>query len=466
MQQTEKMSSSKDEEIAQLRDELSQINHLARRELDERDAYIQTLVENGRRIQNDHASTVQQLQVAREKIAEQESLIASLRSEYQNFSDTKSNIEQGRTSTLEIQQGMQSTTEGLKNEVEFSEARFSQAENIDKPDVDMEDASGEDQNEKGSAIDDSGFFDMDTDDKENALELSSPQADRDSQARRTPEKPVRTVKSLSLETVQYKQISKKGEEKFKKKRATPLKRFVTASEKPKGEQTSKDIKSAEAMQQIVQDHQAAEKAKLEENINQIMHDAVRFFREGEYQRVPYNRMLCNAEKTEFVLSIQREAAQQPCQARVTEKIFDRNMESLLLLPLPETLDDENAKKKFALACLYAQIPDVQADAAKSFLTEEEYTAYCNRCFSNGKLNAPLSCKQNLSCPSKKWEEVVNTLSTYKRFQTAARFWANGEKASNELQCWPPTFLDVEKQESCTIYQDQAEWALRGLEEIL
>ncbi|KAF7192667.1 hypothetical protein HII31_05984 [Pseudocercospora fuligena] len=429
--------------------------------MEQKEAQIQDLFEEGQRTQNDYASTSNQLQVALEGIAEQDSAIVSLRSENQNLRDRNADIEQEHAAALEVQQEMQSTIEGLKNQVEVLEARCAQAEKDGKPDADMEDANDDGQKEEDSTVDDSGFVDMDPDDNENAPELSLPQHDPASQGKRITEKPMRPAVPLSLNTVRNKQISKKGAEKSKANHARSLKRFVAASEKPNGEQTSKNIKSAEALQQVVQDEEEAEKARKAENMKRIMDNSVQFFEEGEYRFILYNKMMYNPEKTEFVLFIKREAGRQPVRAVVAEQNLHRDMQSQLLLPWPEpllwveTLDVELTRMKFAVACLYAQIPDVQAEAARAFLTEEEYTAFCGRCFGKGMLRAPLSCKQDLSWPTK-WDEAVNTLSTYKRFQTAARLWASGEKASDELRCWPPTFLNVKKQQSCTVHQDQDE----------
>ncbi|KAF2161642.1 hypothetical protein M409DRAFT_59025 [Zasmidium cellare ATCC 36951] len=128
--------------------------------------------------------------------------------------------------------------------------------------------------------------------------------------------------------------------------------------------------------------------------------------------------------------------------------------SVHILPFPgDQYVTRRRKWAYARACLTAQFPELQAEAAKEFLSEEEFAKFMERSFGPDWHNVDIS---GGGIDAEAWQSALKDLRRSKRFMTACRLWAAGERALNQDRCWPPTFLSMEKTQACTHFNDEEE----------
>lgn len=238
--------------------------------------------------------------------------------------------------------------------------------------------------------------------------------------------------------------------------------MITSGEPLTGEDTEEEKRRDNIMTERLLQRQKKVNAKRKE-VEAEYFAAQKNFEERNLDAVPIGKVLQDFRSKELVSFSKgptgsvRRAAVYPVQLR-------RKNKSVHILPFP-TIDFILPRKyaEYAKRCLNAQLPELQAEAAKEFLSEEEYSNFMERSFGPEWQSLDLSNKE---VDAEQWKEIVAALRGEERFKTACRMWAAGERALNQERCWPPTFTNIQKTQSCTQFTNEQErtkiW-MNGLE---
>ncbi|KAK4496583.1 hypothetical protein PRZ48_012563 [Zasmidium cellare] len=177
------------------------------------------------------------------------------------------------------------------------------------------------------------------------------------------------------------------------------------------------------------------------------------FEEGRHDRIPIGKVLHDFREENWV-SFSKAPDGSVRRNGVYAVQSEKENSSVHILPYPEAEHvGLRARALYAIDCLTAQHPELQAEAAKKFLSKEEYIKFMERSFGSDWRSLEMS---DGGIEPEAWQRTVKNLRRSNRFRTACRLWAAGEPALNEHRCWPPTFESMEKTQACTHFNDDDE----------
>lgn len=212
------------------------------------------------------------------------------------------------------------------------------------------------------------------------------------------------------------------------------------------------------VQEIIEDEvqtvQAAIQADEQERM--IRREAEQFedarvnYETGEYRKLELGAQYWDFNKVEMRYYVDR-GQQPPLEMVMEASDFDHELGGFIL-PIERKLKTCTDKAKYAHKCVIAMMPELQLQAASSFLKANEAASFKERSFPDGM---PFATTPQEKEDPKLWASLVEYLRRSDQFQKAAKWWADGEPSFGN-SCWPPAFHDREKVYQCGVFQSEEE----------
>ena len=176
--------------------------------------------------------------------------------------------------------------------------------------------------------------------------------------------------------------------------------------------------------------------------------ARRLFEDGEFKALNKGTQFWDFSRTEMRYYVDRDT-QPPLQFIMDAGDFKPTTLGLAL-PLAHEPNDDMEKMEYAQSCIVAMMPELQFQAASIFLSQDELAHFRKRSFPNGMpFGKTFEEKENAEI----WADCLKYLRQSQRFQSAARFWADGESTWSDLPiCWPPTFTNEDPILECQLFE--------------
>ena len=102
-----------------------------------------------------------------------------------------------------------------------------------------------------------------------------------------------------------------------------------------------------------------------------------------------------------------------------------------------------AKVWWTQKCMYASHPELQVEAAATFLSPEDLEKFKNRTYRGHSSIAETFIPEEKAAYPWQWGVVVGELSELDRFKAAYKSWIAGFPAVDPDRCWPDRFTDSE-----------------------
>lgn len=146
----------------------------------------------------------------------------------------------------------------------------------------------------------------------------------------------------------------------------------------------------------------------------------------QWDKLPYKDLLHSQDGTRWLLFTYR-PGRKPMRSAIAPSQLNIANKQVHILPYPKVEQMSlKAQIGYAKLCLLAQIPECQAEAAKTFLSTDQFQNWLMRSFGSAVVpDAP----ERDDLP-KLWDQAVGMLNKDARFQKACIMWSDGATAKD------------------------------------